>query len=472
MNDLDNSQNIFRPYDDKPLTLGMCRCGKHQHQHQCDSDSDSDNHPSHKASPLTKHPLEKISSDLLEAVAIKAILPHEPTRRAFLRAVGKSSAMLAVASVLPLANLQQALAIDRLTPEKKSVDIGFLPILCATPLIMADPLGYYAEQGLRANLHKRAGWALVRDQMINRKLDATHFLAPMPLAISLGLGSAKEDMKVAAILNTNGQALVMALKHKNNKNPKNWKGMTFAIPFEHSIHNYLLRYFLAEHGIDPDKDVKLRLTTPPDMIANLKAGNIDGFFGPEPFNQRAVWDKAGYIHTLSRDIWHGHPCCSFGTSQSFIDDYPQTFLAMYRAILKANVLANEPSIRKDLSKLLAPANYLNQPELVLRQAMTGRFADGLGSVQDVPERMGFDAIPHHGIAIWMLTQMKRWGYLKDDVDYQAIAQKVFMLTDAKAQMQKLGYQLHPQKPIVVMGKAFDEKHPKQYLSSFAIGKQG
>ena len=161
---------------------------------------------------------------------------------------------------------------------KKSVDIGFLPILCATPLIMADPLGYYAEQGIKANLLKRAGWALVRDQMMNRELDAAHFLAPMPFAINLGLGSAKQNMKVAAIQNTNGQALVMALKHKNNRNPKNWKGMTFAIPFEHSIHNYLLRYFLAEHGLDPDKDVKLRLTTPPDMIANLKAGNIDGFW--------------------------------------------------------------------------------------------------------------------------------------------------------------------------------------------------
>lgn len=335
---------------------------------------------------------------------------------------------------------------------------------------MADPLGYYAEQGIKANLLKRAGWALVRDQMMNRELDAAHFLAPMPIAINLGLGSAKQNMKVAAIQNTNGQALVMALKHKNNRNPKNWKGMTFAIPFEHSIHNYLLRYFLAEHGLDPDKDVKLRLTTPPDMIANLKAGNIDGFFGPEPFNQRAVWDKAGYIHTLSRDIWNGHPCCSFGTSQSFINDYPQTFLAMYRAIIKANVMANKPSIRKDLSKLLSPANYLNQPELVLRQSIMGRFADGVDTIQDVPDRMGFDVMPWHSVAAWMMTQMKRWGYITGNINYQDIANQVFMLTDAKKQMQAMGYTVKDDEPkITVMGKQFNATDPDAYLDSFAIG---
>lgn len=459
--------NIFRPFDDTPLIIG-CNCGQHTNQSEC-------NHarlPHNFYQVGTQSQLETVSADMIEAIAVKAIFPHEPTRRAFLKAVGKGTVITAIASVLPLISLQEAVALDRLTPEKKSVDIGFLPILCATPLIMADPLGYYAEQGIKANLLKRAGWALVRDQMMNRELDATHFLAPMPLAISLGLGSAKQDMKVSAIQNTNGQALVMALKHKNNKDPKNWRGMTFAIPFEHSIHNYLLRYFLAEHGLDPDKDVKLRLTTPPDMIANLKAGNIDGFFGPEPFNQRAVWDKAGYIHTLSRDIWDGHPCCSFGTSQKFINDNPQTFLAMFRAILKANIMANQPSIRKDLSKLLAPANYLNQPELVLRQSLTGRFADGIGQVQDVPERMGFDAMPYHNVAIWMLTQMKRWGYLKGNVNYQDIAEKVFMLTDAKKQMQAMGYKFHQQKPIVIMGKSFDEKNPDKYLHSFAIGQKG
>ena len=117
---------------------------------------------------------------------------------------------------------------------------------------------------------------------------------------------------------------------------------------------------------------------------------------------------------------------------------------------------------------MAKPNYLNQPELVLRQSLMGRFADGVEHVQDFPDRMDFDVMPWHSVAVWMMTQMKRWGYLKGDINYQDIAEKVFMLTDAKNQMQAMGYPVHAQKPIVVMGKAFDDKQPDAYLNSFAI----
>ena len=266
--------NLFRPYDAESR-LGLCRCGLHHDSSACDAAAVE---PQQRAGDE-----EALSQDFIEAAAVHALFPHEPTRRAFLKAVGAGTAMAAISSVLPLESLQ-AMAAETKTAgnlEKKNLNIGFIPITCATPLIMADPMGFYAKQGLNVTLNKVAGWALVRDRMLNRELDASHFLAPMPLAISMGLGSAPQNMEVASIQNINGQALTMSLKHINNRNPKNWKGMVFAIPFEHSMHNYLLRYFLAEHGLDPDRDVQLRLTSPADMIANLRAGNIDGFFGPE-----------------------------------------------------------------------------------------------------------------------------------------------------------------------------------------------
>lgn len=398
---------------------------------------------------------QAVMGDVVKDSLLHAIVPHAPTRRAFLQAVGKTTALAAISSLLPLGYLQEAAAYDTLSPEKTKLNVAFLPILCATPLIVAHEFGYYAKHGLSVDLVKRSSWALVRDQLIHGTLDASHFLAPMPLAMTLGVGSPKIPMQVATFQNTNGQALVMATKHKNNKDPKHWRGMRFAIPFEQSMHNYLLRHFLAKYGLDPDRDVSLRLTSPPDMVANLKAGNIDGFFGPEPFNQRAVWEKAGYIHTLSKDIWGGHPCCAFGTSQQFASKYPHTFLALMRAMIEAALVADDPNNRQNLIKALTLPRYLNQPPLVLRQSLGGRFADGAGHIMTAEGRTGFAPLPWYEMGVWMLAQMKRWGYLKKEVNYHSITEQVFALTDAKKQMTLMGYPVaQSPKGIVVMGERF------------------
>ena len=166
-------------------------------------------------------------------------------------------------------------------PEKKDLKVGFIPITCATPIIMAAPLGFYSKHGLNVEVVKTAGWAVIRDKTINKEYDAAHMLAPMPIAISLGLGANAIPFTVPAIENINGQGITLAMKHKDKRDPKDWKGMKFAIPFDYSMHNYLLRYYLAEHGLDPDTDVQLRSVPPPEMVANLRADNIDGFLAPD-----------------------------------------------------------------------------------------------------------------------------------------------------------------------------------------------
>ena len=416
-----------------------------------------------------------MSRDFVEAAAVRTLFPGDAARRSFMRAVGKGAAMTAIYSVLPIASLQEAFAEDKQgNLEKRDLNIGFLPITCATPLIAAEPLGFYKEQGLNVTLQKVGGWALVRDRMLNRELDASHMLAPMPLAISMGIGSQPTPTRVATIQNVNGQAIVLALKHKDNRDPRNWKGFRFAIPFDYSMHNFLLRYYLAEHGIDPDRDVQLRVTPPAEMIANLRAGNIDGFLGPDPFNQRAVFDEVGFIHILSKDIWAGHPCCSFSVSDGFIQQNPNTFAALFRANLKAAAYAHEASNRPALARMISAPAYLNQPELVVRQVLTGTFADGLGQVQRVPDRVDFEPLPWYSMATWMMTQMKRWGYLKRDVDYRSLAEKVFLLTNARRAMQQIGEPVPDAalnggyRPISVMGRTFDASRPDDYVSSFPI----
>ena len=459
------AEPVAKTYDaydaDRPLLM-RCACG-------------GDHAPTEhaQAARTAVQSEEETGRDFVEATLMKALFPVDSVRRGFLKAVGAGTARAAIASVLPVSALQ-AMAQDRGTPEKKDLKIGFIAITCASPLIMADPLGFYRKEGLNVQLMKTAGWALIRDKMINKEHDASHFLSPMPIAMSMGLGSNQVGMNVASIQNTNGQAITLHVKHKDKRDPKQWKGFKFAVPFEHSMHNYLLRYYLAENGVNPDTDVQIRVTPPPEMVANLRAGNIDGFLGPDPFNQRAVYDEIGFIHILSKEIWDGHPCCAFGMSDEFIKQNPNTFAALYRAVLTASFMASQPKDRELIAKVISPAQYLNQPETVIAQVLTGKFADGLGGVKNVPDRANFDPVPWQSMAVWMLTQMKRWGYIKGDVNYRQIAEKVFMLTDAKKYMAQAGFK-PPEgayRKFKVMGKEFDPAQPENYVKSFSIHKMG
>ncbi|MCP5270843.1 MAG: ABC transporter substrate-binding protein [Burkholderiaceae bacterium] len=458
--------DYFDPFDaDRPLRLG-CSCGRHGSEAE------------HAAATLRARSetadFEAYSNEFVQASLMKALFPQDAMRRNFLRAVGRNTAMAAIGSVLPMASLQ---AMAQQTPkggalEKKDLKVGFIPITCATPLIMAHPLGFYEKQGLNVQVVKTAGWALIRDKMLNKEYDATHFLSPMPLAMSMGAGSNPVPMNVATIQNTNGQAITLANKHKDKRDPKQWKGFKFAVPFEYSMHNFLLRYYVAEFGLDPDRDIQIRVVPPPEMVANLRAGNIDGYLGPDPFNQRAVFEEVGFLHLLTKDLWDGHPCCAFGTSTEFIQKNPNTFAALYRAVLQAAAMARKAENRELIAKVISPAAYLNQPETVVAQVLTGRFADGLGKVQNVPNRADFDPIPWQSMAVWMLTQMKRWGYVKGDVDYKQIAEQVFLLTDAKKTMKDLGMTppegAYPK--FTIMGKVFDPAKPEDYLKGFAVSR--
>jgi nitrate/nitrite transport system substrate-binding protein len=415
--------------------------------------------------------VDQLVREFIEASLVKALFPQEPVRRAFLKAVGRKTAMAAIASVVPLGTLQ-ALAQERRPVEKKQLKVGFIAITCATPLIMAEPLGFYRDQGLEVQLVKTPGWGAIRERVMKREYDASHFLSPMPLAMSMGLGSDTMATHVATIQNVNGQAITLHVKHKNRRDPKGWKNFKLGVPFVYSMHNFLLRYYLAEHGVNPDTDMQILVVPPPEMVAKLKAGEIDGFLGPDPFNQRAVHDEVGFIHLLSKEIWDGHPCCAFGSTAAFIQQNPGSFAALFRAIIGASFIASVSTDRQMMARLIAPPAYLNQPEAVVEQVLTGRFSDGLGNTRYAPDRALFDPVPWQSMAVWMLTQMKRWGYVQGDVDYRQIAEKVFMLADAKQQMVTAGWRPleGSYRKARIMGRTFDPAAPEEYLKGFAIAK--
>ena len=446
------------PFDPgKPMGKG-CECGRH---------SSPEDHAD--AERAARRGDESRYCDVVTSAVTRALFPRDIERRAFLKAVGASTALAAISTFFPIGTATELFA-QTAKPEKTDLKIGFIPITCATPIIMAHPMGFYAKHGLNVEVVKTAGWAVIRDKTINKEYDAAHMLAAMPLAMSLGLGSNPIPFAVAAIENINGQAIVLSAKHKDKTDPKSWKGMKFAIPFDYSMHNYLLRYYLAEHGIDPDTDVQLRAVPPPEMVANLRANNIDGFLAPDNVGQRAVYDGVGFIHSLSKEMWDGHPCCAFAASREFITTAPNTYAALLRAIIDATTYASKAENRKAVAEAIAPTAYLNAPPVVLEQVLTGTYADGLGAVKKDPLRVDFDPFPWESFAVWMLTQMKRWGQIKGEVDYAGVASQVFLATDAAKVMKEMG--LTPpsatSKNFSVMGKPFDPASPKDYIESFAI----
>ena len=416
---------------------------------------------------------DKVMERCAENAILQGIFGNDPNRRAFLKAVGRTAAMGAIAAAFPMAKASELVnELANWSPkkvEKKKLNIGFVPITCSAPLIAAHPLGIYEKNGLDVDVVKTAGWAVARDKMLSGEYDASHLLAPMPLAMSMGAGSTAKDIVTPAMQNTNGQAIVLANKYKDVRDPKKWKGFKFGVPFEYSMHNFLLRYYVAEHGLDPDKDIQIRVVPPPEMVANLRAGNVDGYLAPDPFCQRAVYDGVGFIHMLTKEIWQQHPCCAFGVGKKFAVENPNTFIAIYKSVVESIIQCSKMENRVMISEAIHTKNYLNQPLTVVKQVMTGTFADGLGGVRKEPDRIHFAPLPAQSMAVWILSQMKRWGYVEKGINFDDIAKEVYLSTDAKKIMAEMGEE--PQfkhDKYNIMGKEFDPADPAGYADSFPI----
>ncbi len=423
---------------------------------------------------------EKVVTRALESSVLRGIFQDDSSRRSFLRKVGVGATAALISQFFPLQNLQAMAVEASKNLEKKKLKIGFVPITCATPIVAGHALGFYQKYGLDVEIIKTAGWAVSRDKCLNGEYDGSHLLFPMPAAMSLGLGSSSgpQPWRVVSNVNTNGQAIVLANKHKDKQDPRSWKGMKFAVPFEHSMHNYLLRLYVAEAGLDPDRDIQIRTLPPPEMVANLRADNVDGYLAPDPFCQRAVYDGVGFIYKLTKELWNQHPCCVFSVSERFIQENPNTFAVLSTAVLEATATAELPEQRVAFADAMAPANYLNQPPEVLRQILTGIYPDGLGNLKRVPDRISFMPFPTQSMGIWVLSQMKRWGYIKEDIDYQTVASQIVRSAGTSTRMKEMLGEIPGLKwkdlaedhyPVLdIYGRKFDPASPAAYNDGFAI----
>ena len=372
-------------------------------------------------------------------------------------------------------------------PEKTEVKIGFIPLTDCASVVMASVQGFDKKYGVKIIPTKEASWAGVRDKLVNGELDFAHVLYGLIYGVHLGTAGPKKDMAVLMSLNNNGQAISLSktladkgavdgislAKHM----AKEKREYTFAGTFPTGTHTMWLHYWLAASGIHPLQGAKLITVPPPQMVANMRIGNMDGFCVGEPWNHRAIMDGIGVTAITTQDIWKDHPEKTLGTTADFVKKNPNTCRAVMMAILEASRWIDASLANKlKMAETVAEKSYINTSVGAINQRILGRYQNGMGKTWDDPNHMKFfndGAVnfPYLSDGMWFLTQHKRWGLIKDHPDYLAVAKQINQIDLYKQAAGALNISV----PKDVMrtaklmdGVVWDGKDPKKYADGFKI----
>jgi nitrate/nitrite transport system substrate-binding protein len=402
------------------------------------------------------------------------------------RNIIKAAAATGAAGLVP--GLQSAVyAAGSDKPEKEEVRIGFIPLTDCASVVMASVLGFDKKYGVKIIPTKEASWAGVRDKLVNGELDMAHVLWGLIYGVHLGVSGPKKDMAVLMNLNHNGQAITLSKKLADKgavDGPSLAKLMhsdkreyTFAQTFPTGTHAMWLYYWLATYGIDPMKDAKVITVPPPQMVANMRVGNMDGYCVGEPWGHRAIMDGIGITGVTTQDIWKDHPEKSLGTTGDFVKKNPNTCRAVMMAIIEAGRWIDASLANKlKMAETVADKSYVNTGVDAINQRILGRYQNGLGKTWDDPNHMKFfnDGVvtyPYLSDGMWFLTQHKRWGLLKEHPDYLGVAKQINQIALYQEAASALKVNV-PKDPLrsskLVDGTVWDGKDPKKYADSFRI----
>ena len=372
-------------------------------------------------------------------------------------------------------------------PEKKEVKIGFIPLTDCASIVMASVLGFDKKYGVKIIPNKEASWAGVRDKLVSGELDMAHVLYGLIYGVHMGTAGPKKDMAVLMSLNNNGQAISLskALADKGAVDgpslaklmAKEKREYTFAGTFPTGTHAMWMHYWLAAAGINPVTDAKLITVPPPQMVANMRVGNMDGFCVGEPWNHRAIMDGIGVTANTTQDIWKDHPEKTLGTTADFVKKYPNTTRAVMMAVLEASrwIDANLQNKLK-MAETVAEKSYINTSVDVINQRILGRYQNGMGKTWDDPNHMKFfndGAVnfPYLSDGMWFVTQHKRWGLIKEHPDYLKVAKEVNQIDLYKQVAGAMNISV-PKDVMrtskLIDGVVWDGKDPKKYADGFKI----
>ena len=410
---------------------------------------------------------------------------NDQSRRRFLSQSALGTA--AVVAGLTPALRATAWAAGSDAPEKAEVKVGFIPLTDCASVVMASVKGFDKKYGITIMPSKEASWASVRDKLVNGEIDAAHVLYGLVYGVQMGIGGPKKDMAVLMNINHNGQAITLSsqLKEKGATDgeklaalvAKEKREYTFAQTFPTGTHAMWLYYWLAAHGINPMKDVKTITVPPPQMVANMRVGNMDGFCVGEPWGARAIADKIGFTAVTTQALWKDHPEKVLGTTAEFVQKNPNTARAMTAAILEASKWIDaSPANRKETAEVIGQKSYVNCETDVILGRFLGHYDNGIGKTWEDADYMKFCAdgqvnFPYLSDGMWFMTQHRRWGLLKEDPNYLEVAKKVNQIEIYKqaASMAKVGVPKDVIRTSKLMdGVTWDGKDPVRYAGSFKV----
>ena len=407
-------------------------------------------------------------------------------RRRFLgaAAVGLGSSLLSGCSSTP------ATPAPDPAGETFNITFGMIALTDCSPIVIAHEKGFFRKYGINSTVNKLANWAAIRDSLATGDIQATHMLFGMPIASTMGLlGSPRVPMIIPWVLNRNGQSITLksALRGQVRDNPAALRPivmaakdagtpMTFAMTFPPGTHAMWMRYYLAAGGIHPDNDVRLITIPPPQMVANMRVGQMDGYCVGEPWNARAVADGIGFTSVNTQDIWRDHPekVCAF--KKDYADANPRAVKAVLKALHEASVWLDDMSNRPEQAQIVSRATYINCPAELILGRLQGRcdFGDERGT-RDDPNYMIFSQrncnYPQKKHAIWWLTQFRRWGMVEGVPDYEGIASQVCRGDLYEDSMRELGVSHGgpSMAPETFFDRVtFDPARPEEYAASFAV----
>ena len=325
-------------------------------------------------------------------------------------------------------------------PEKTDVKESFIALTDCSSVVMANNLGLDKKYGVKIIPTKEASWAAIRDKLVNGENDLSHILYGLVYGLQLGIGGQQKDMSVLLTLNNNGQAITLskALYQKGVTDGAKLKALmdsekrefTFAQTFPTGTHAMWLYYWLGNYGINPFKDVKVITVPPPQMVANMRSGNMDGYCVGEPWNARAIADGIGFTAITTQEIWPDHPEKVLGATADFVKKYPNTTRAVMSAILEASKFIDSSAKSKhDTASVVSATSFVNTDMNIIQDRMMGRYNNGIGKSWDDVNAMKFynegkTNFPYLSDGMWFMTQHKRWGLIKDHPNYLEVAKKV------------------------------------------------